>query len=494
MTSVLFATLVLSCTPVEIARMDRAVRNAPKAEAALRDSLLTLKKVLRNADSEDIRWEAAKTLYDIYSHYQLDSCLSYAELLTRLSGDNPDRRVMAGTAHARAVFSLGSYSESVDIYERADTCGASLAGETGDMYYTVGSWIYKGIGNAAKREEAENAILMRGEGFIEAVKLRYEDLCAEKHYDEAVSLLEHFLECKTSLNEYARAHYYLAQVYRQKGERDKEVSHLVLSACADMEGAIKNYNSLYQLALILYEEGDLERAAAYIQKNLDDALFSNSSSRLLRSARSELIFSEALQRSQRARRLIQTIVFLLTATLALVLVVMTLRLRRSSRRLARANRDINDLSRIKDGFLAQYMELSAGYIGEVDETKRRLRRTLKKDGPEALAALLRSASYADSEYANFYRCFDKTFLGIYPDFVEKVNSLMRPDRQFETEAGQLSSALRILALIRLGITSRTRIAKILNIGLSTVYTYHSHFLRDALPSDRDFDDAIRALE
>lgn len=490
---VFLLTLSLACQENDLSRMDRCLRNSAKYENLLQDSLECLKAEMANASADSVKWDKARSLYEIYSHYQLDSCLRYSSRMTELAGEDSRRRVISLTALSRAYFSLGDNDLARTIYENIPEEGIESEKDCAELYYTVGSWIYKGTGEEEKREAAEKKILAMGDGFIETVKLKYERLCNEGHYEEAIRTVENFMDKELNYSEYARSNYFLAQIYHKTLNRDKEIHHLVLSACADVEAAVKNYNSLYELAMLLYSEGDLERAAAYMKKNLDDALFSSSSGRLLRSARSELLFSEALHKAQESRRRIITIAFILMIAVAIALIMMTLRLRRSALKLKEAHREVSELSSIKDGFLAQYMELSAGYIGEVDETKRRLRRALKKDGPEALAALLRTASYADSEYVNFYRNFDETFLSIYPDFVQKVNGLMQPGKEFEIEGKQLNAALRILALIRLGISGRTRIAKILNIGISTVYTYHSHFLRDALPDKTPFDQRVRGL-
>lgn len=495
------AALCLACTPDDIARVDRAVREAPVYEAALQDSLRTLKEQMHSAPTDSVRWESAVALYHTYSHYQLDSALAYAQILQKMAGKDRIRQVTAGYARAEAASNMGNFFEAVDIYEQIDTALVPMSGRLGDEYYTAGMWVYKGLGRLSpatsdhyrKLADVEKHILLRGDTFIEAVNIKYNRLCDAGRYDDAVTLVEGFMEKGMTVNEYARSHYFLSRIYHLKGDGDREIHYLALSACADLEAAVKNYNSLYNLALILYEQGDLERASRYIKKNLDDAIFSSSSGRLLRSARSEMLFSEALHRSETARRRIITLIIILLSALTAALVAMAIRLRKYARSLETANKDIGDLSRIKDTFLAQYMEMAARYIGKVDESKSTMRRTLRQDGVEALKALLRAPSFADSEYENFYRRFDRAFLGIYPDFVKGINTLMKPECAFVTQDGELSTQLRILALIRLGITERTRIAQILHVSVTTVYTYLSRTQRDALPSDTPLEEAVQGL-
>lgn len=75
---------------------------------------------------------------------------------------------------------------------------------------------------------------------------------------------------------------------------------------------------------------------------------------------------------------------------------------------------------------------------------------------------LRSPSDVDRNYRDFYRIFDETFLGIFPDFVERVNELLEEPARFPVRSdGALSTELRILAVMRLGITDSGCIASFL---------------------------------
>ena len=86
--------------------------------------------------------------------------------------------------------------------------------------------------------------------------------------------------------------------------------------------------------------------------------------------------------------------------------------------------------------------------------------------------VLRSPKFADEEYKRFYQIFDRTFLGLFPNFIEKVNELLPTQQRLNTRSdGSLSTELRILAVIRLGITKSPEIAEVLNCAIRTVYRY-----------------------
>ena len=67
---------------------------------------------------------------------------------------------------------------------------------------------------------------------------------------------------------------------------------------------------------------------------------------------------------------------------------------------------------------------------------------------------------------------------------DEVNSLLRADAQLaQSDPDKLSTELRILAFMRLGIDDATRVAKFLNLSVNTVYTYRNKMKNRA--SDRE---------
>ena len=140
------------------------------------------------------------------------------------------------------------------------------------------------------------------------------------------------------------------------------------------------------------------------------------------------------------------------------------------------------------------MEKCVDYLNKVDKYRSSLRQAVKQEGPEAAIAMLRHPSFADGEFKDLLAGFDSAFLGIFPDFVEKVNEHMQKEHQLIMPAkGELSTELRILALIRMGISKRTKIAKVLNMSSATVYSYHCNLQKHSLHPDATFDRIIANL-
>ena len=295
-------------------------------------------------------------------------------------------------------------------------------------------------------------------------------------------------------NDTAKVNDLLAREYLRQSDLDNAIKHYAIAAECDMRLSAKNYNALYSLAKVLFREGDITRANRYMRTTRKDALASNLKIRYEDAITLEMeimnVMVEQLKQKKHAY-LITTIVSILLLTSAII----TLRIvRRYSSRLNASHQKLDEASRIKDNFLAVYMEKCVDYLNKVDKYRSSLRQAVKKEGPEAAIAMLRNPSFADQEFKDLLAGFDSAFLGIFPDFVEKVNEHMQEGHQLKMPAnGELSTELRILALIRMGITKRPKIAKVLNISITTVYSYHCNLQKNSLHSDSSFDKIIANL-
>ena len=98
---------------------------------------------------------------------------------------------------------------------------------------------------------------------------------------------------------------------------------------------------------------------------------------------------------------------------------------------------------------------------------------------------MKSTRIVDDELKSFYAQFDKTFLNLFPTFVEDFNNLLMPQEAIvPKKPGALTSELRIFALIRLGITDSDKIAKFLRYSLTTIYNYRTK-VRNKAKGDRN---------
>ena len=151
----------------------------------------------------------------------------------------------------------------------------------------------------------------------------------------------------------------------------------------------------------------------------------------------------------------------ISIALMLILAVIILVLQsRYSTRLSISREKLSEVSKIKDSFLAIYMEKCVDYLNKVDKYRSSLRHAVKHEGADAAIAMLRAPSFADGEFKDLLADFDSAFLGIFPDFVEKVNEHMQPEHCLQMpEKNALSTELRILALIRMAYPNAARLPR-----------------------------------
>ena len=112
---------------------------------------------------------------------------------------------------------------------------------------------------------------------------------------------------------------------------------------------------------------------------------------------------------------------------------------------------------------------------------------------EELYTELKNNSFTQIATHEYYINFDTAFLNIFPNFVAEVNLLLRKDAQIVPKGDErLTTELRILALIRLGISDNVRISSILRASLTTVYTYRSKLKARAFDHD-SFESAVKRI-
>ena len=98
--------------------------------------------------------------------------------------------------------------------------------------------------------------------------------------------------------------------------------------------------------------------------------------------------------------------------------------------------------------------------------------------------LSESKQFIDEELQIFNKNFDRSFLHIYPNFVEEVNKLLKPENQIKlSNDNNLNTELRILALIKLGITNSSKISKILRYSVNTIYNYRASIKKSSLDKE-----------
>ena len=339
--------------------------------------------------------------------------------------------------------------------------------------------------------------------------------CEQGEVDKAIKMLEDYLpKLRQGDRHYSIVTSTLAYFYTHKDQPQTREKYLLLSAISDLRASILENNSLRELSIILLERQEYKKAYNYLQQASADAKLYGSRLRSLQAARLAPLITEAYD-AERVRTqnrtyillaILSVITLLLIGTITFILSMMRKRraaiekintlnqeLERRNAAIEAANNEMKESNRIKDEYIGRFLELSSNYIQRGEDRAKLLNRLARDKKMAELYAELKSSASLNESIRLFYQNFDTAFLNIYPNFIKEVNSLMANGNQFEVDGGQkLTTELRILALIRLGINDNQKIADILRSSITTIYTYRSKLKARSLSKDT-FEDEIRII-
>lgn len=310
--------------------------------------------------------------------------------------------------------------------------------------------------------------------------------------------------------------------YDDLGVQDSTRYYYALSALSDMRNGILEHAALRSLAVLLFNDGDISRAYTYIKQCMDDADKCNARLRTVELAKDmpEILDTYNHMVGSQKRSLIVAVVFL--TILLLVITLLLISTHRRKRRLGIAhqqiveyqsvleknkeqlqtalndvillNENLQESDRIKGAYVTQYMKQCSDSIAKAENFRRLLLKTAFNSNMAKLVEVIKDTKIIDEELSDFYRSFDETFLNLFPTFIKDVNNLLAPDKQIViTKPGQLTTELRICALIRLGVTDNEEIASFLRHSVKTVYNYRSKFRSRSLGDPAAFEDKLKCI-
>jgi hypothetical protein len=341
--------------------------------------------------------------------------------------------------------------------------------------------------------------------------------CETGNPDKAIQMMEDYLpKLDVSTRDYSIVTSTLAYFYQCKGDRERQEFYLLLSAISDEQGAIRENNSLRTLAEILMARGENDIAYRYLYQSITEARFYGSRLRMMQVGRMapQIMNLYDKERAQTQRNtyiylgIISFISLILFGIMAYTLVLlrkkkaagrqieaMNKTLTAHNEQIQAVNSQMKEANRIKDEYIGRFLELSSNLIKQGEERSKQLNRLARDRKLEELYAELKSSQAINSGIRMFHQNFDEAFLNIYPAFISEVNKLLTPDNAFvisEGDSRRLTTELRILALIRLGISDNQDIADILRSSITTIYTYRSKLKSRSVNKDT-FEDDVRKI-
>ncbi|MBO6034455.1 MAG: hypothetical protein J6P34_01200 [Paludibacteraceae bacterium] len=442
-------------------------------------------------------------LFEEYQSYMCDSALKYINLDIAATKGLIDRAPYhkAVIKKAQVLSVSGLYSEALDLLGGVQS--AQLDSVNLTQYYKAYADLYLYMAEYAGETEFhaeylkgmdtyQDSILHHGTDEFLRFTTEASRLMNVHKMAEAREVLEYHLKhTAPATREYAILTSTLSFVCGLLEDHDAETAYLIMSATADVEAVVKENKSLRGYAEILYQNGELKKADRYMQISMEDANFYNARLRNVQVSKMLPVINRAYKSVEERQKflLICVVVLLSLFVVALVFVIRYVRIQNQKVTLARnqlqkVNNELTEANKIKETYLAQFLELCSVYIDNIENYRKKLHKKASSGRIEDVYSALKQNNITDEVLREFYSRFDEAFLNIYPDFVSKFNSLLQEsERIVPKEKKKLTTELRIYALIRLGITDSTKIAEFVHHSLATVYTYRSRMKNKALDPD-----------
>ncbi|MCQ2115065.1 MAG: DUF6377 domain-containing protein [Bacteroidales bacterium] len=482
--------------------LDRTIASKESYRQNFEGKMQELRHKYENAATDSLKWVYADSLFMNYSFYSISSASLFLPVLEKYSEGNAElefrtdidkllNKCIKGDTSGfhKSIASLDTslVKDSFRARYHKDILRILAYAPIRSQYYDLKYSI---------REEASNS-----DCEPEGVKLRFAALNI-RHQGDTLKALDMLLEAYDKIDDLynkARAAYNIGQIYMKMKDIRMAEYWTAEAAILDFKIPRREYTSLYQLSIQLFQNGQYRPAARYVNIAVNDAISSNHRMRFSSSAKLQQLVLDSLKESEARQRRLRYMAFAFLLIALAVFSMLLIRLRRQSIQLNKSyetisniNKELRDANNIKDSYVYRYMNLSLKYLGQVEEYRHELRMALKSGGTDAVLAMLRTPSKYELEYKEFYSIFDETFLGLYPDFIAQVNELLKPECRYD-ESGSLNTELRILAAIRLGITDNAQIASFFNCALSSVYTYRYRIRKNAICNKEDFENRIKSI-
>lgn len=493
-----------------------------------------LSKIKPKTDIKRI-YELNNKIFEEYEFYSFDRALEYIEDNIKIA-EQLDNTLFLNRAKLKLALLLvnsGRYKESIDALNYIKK--GSLPDTLINDYYLAYEEGYSGLSfnttvNSSKSSynilyfAYQDSLYSRLKTNSEAaLRIKEKDYRDKRNLDMAMDINSKRLsQVEMGARLYALITFERSLLYELQNDLFNQKKYLILSAISDIQASVKDNASMGTLAKIFFEEGDINRAHQYINFSYDDAEFYNSKLRFVNIANNMPLITKAYDdKTTRQKRNLQ-ILLIFISILAIFLFISVYyvfnrnkrlsearnSLRITNKKLTEFNQKLNtsneelkylyqklsESNDIKEHYIGTFVNLYSEYISKLDTYRTQVTKYVQTNQIKALLKLSKSKQLLNEEIEIFNKNFDSSFLQIHPDFVEEVNKLLKPGQEIVLEdLNTLNTSLRILALIKLDITSSSRIAKILMYSVNTIYNYRASLNKAAIHKD-SFEEDVKSIK
>ncbi len=459
-------------------------------------------------------------IFEEYQFYSFNQALQYIEKNIQI-GEKLNNHLLLDEAKLKMgllLVNTGRFKESIDALSEIDR--NSLPESLINDYFIAHKEGYSGLAynTAVNRNKLiysqrytayQDSLYSRLKpNTEEALRLKEKEFRDNRNLDMAFKINAQRLE-KVQMGSrlFSLITFERSLLYELNSESTKQKEYLTLSAISDIQASVKDNASMGTLAKILFAEGDIDRAHKYINFSYDDAEFYNSRIRFIDIANNMPLITKAYEQktAKQKQKLEYSLLFISVLAAFLLIAIYTVykqvkkvslarnELKTANEDLRKLYKELSEVDKIKEHYIGNFLNLYSEYITKLDVYRKLVSKHVNANQMNALLKLSKSKQLIDEELQIFNKNFDSSFLHIHPNFVDDVNRLLKPEKQIVlTDKTILNTELRILALIKLGITNSSRIAKILRYSVNTIYNYRASINKSAIDKS-NFEKMIKSV-
>lgn len=485
-------------------------------------SLNDIKQGAKYVTSNEDKLKLYEQLANDYKAYEYDSAMTYVNkgLLLAQKSNNILFNKRFRLSQTRLLITRGFYAEAKEILQKIapqeDSHNYQFL-----YYYTLYELYNNWAAYCENNEFSKNYNQKKMEYLKKAIELSpkkdafYYYLMGELYYfsnypnyNKTIQYYKKALNMeKGNSRLHAMTAFALSEVYKKANNLKLMEHYLLVAAISDITSATKENLALQDIALFIYKHKtrSLNKAQEYINLSLEDAYaYNNRLRRIEISSKLQMITNAYTDDIKTTNRLLN-IALLVIILLLLGVGISSLFIRKKNRLLKQKkdeitatsakmeilneqlhliNDELKNTNQKRERLVKVYIDLSYKNIERNQKLRTLAVRKIKANQSKELLSLLSSSSSTERENKEFLTEFDKSFLALYPTFVNELNQQLTESAHIQLkENGEMPPILRVCALLRLGITESSKIAGILSYSPQTVYNYRSLLKNNAIDKE-----------
>lgn len=493
-------------------------------------SLNDIKQGAKYVTSNEDKLKLYEQLANDYKAYEYDSAMTYVNkgLLLAQKSNNILFNKRFRLSQTRLLITRGFYAEAKEILQKIapqeDSHNYQFL-----YYYTLYELYNNWAAYCENNEFSKNYNQKKMEYLKKAIELSpkkdafYYYLMGELYYfsnypnyNKTIQYYKKALNMeKGNSRLHAMTAFALSEVYKKANNLKLMEHYLLVAAISDITSATKENLALQDIALFIYKHKtrSLKKAQEYINLSLEDAYaYNNRLRRIEISSKLQMITNAYTDDIKTTNRLLN-IALLVIILLLLGVGISSLFIRKKNRLLKQKkdeitatsakmeilneqlhliNDELKNTNQKRERLVKVYIDLSYKNIERNQKLRTLAVRKIKANQSKELLSLLSSSSSTERENKEFLTEFDKSFLALYPTFVNELNQQLTESAQIQLkENGEMPPILRVCALLRLGITESSKIAGILSYSPQTVYNYRSLLKNNAIDKEHFEENVLR---